>query len=147
MSEENKNPNIEDENIERTENEATEETVVAEGDIAGVPSEENTTESSVGFGELFDGSQPQPAEKRRAKISLPAFLVSAVAIAVAAVMVTWTVSYNFYRNALNEAISSKPVTNIVVDGAEVEELSDNIDLLKKFFDYYYYYDDDDNKAR
>ena len=115
-------------------------------------SEENkifeNNEENVGEQPQITAGSPEPdgeqkTAKRRGKISVPAFVLSLVAAMLAAVMVTWTFSYSLYRKSLNDAMLDRPVNNIIVDRADVEELADNIALLKAFFDYYYYYDADE----
>ncbi len=112
---------------------------------------ENTPNTPVGysldggFEELaegkFDAREPKRAKKG---IPVPVFILSMIAAMLATVMVSFTTLYGFYRAALSSAIAENTVVNnIVVDGADVEELADNIDLLKKLFETYYYYEVDE----
>ncbi len=124
MSEENKNFN-EDENI-----------VDANEDV-------NNGEESVaynfGIAKMYEGDDEPRDVKKSRKISLGAFLISAVALILAAVMTTWSVCYGVYRSKLAEIADG----GVVVVGDN--EAVSGLELLSAIFETYSYFELDEEE--
>lgn len=101
---------------------------------------EDSSYTPVDMTELFCDEEP---EKRRKGVPIPAFVLSLLAVMLAAVMITWTASFGFYRAALNDAVEPNiPKDDSTIDGAFISEFSYGLDVLKTFFDNAYYYEPD-----
>ncbi len=88
---------------------------------------------------LYGGEEEEKKVKKTRKISLGAFIISAVALILAAVMTTWYFSYGFYRSKLSEVADGGVV--VVGDSEAVSEL----ELLSAIFETYSYHDLDDEE--
>ncbi|MBQ8140249.1 MAG: PDZ domain-containing protein [Clostridia bacterium] len=138
MSEENKN----NDNL----NDFTEADASAEnGDMAFSASDDGGREPNPSVDgdderieSLFGDGTPPQKEKKERKLSLSAFLFSAVALVLAAVMLTYTLCGSYYKKQLAEA----KLQNAVV-GAEGKY--DQLELLGQIFESYSYYDLDEDE--
>ena len=127
MSEENKNienelpteEEIEKDNAEK-DNSAADEKITYE----------EAQKYSVVFGEEDDAAK-MPPEKKRKKISLSAFFLSAVAIVLVSVMMTWSLCMGLYRRQL---------ANITQNGMVGGAPSGEIDLIASILNTYSYFD-------
>ena len=127
MSEENKNI----ENELPTEEEIEKDN--AEKDNAAADEKityEEAQKYSVVFGEEDDAAK-MPPEKKRKKISLSAFFLSAVAIVLVSVMMTWSLCMGLYRRQL---------ANITQNGMVGGAPSGEIDLIASILNTYSYFD-------
>ncbi len=93
----------------------------------------------------FDGSfdevgieryiDEEPPRREKRKISLGAFLISAVALVLVTAMLTWTVAMGAYRGALADAIGGG-----LVQGEPVgDDIAANVDVINSLFETYSYY--------
>ncbi len=125
MSEENKNFNNDENVVDTNKEEAVEK--------------EEFAVYNFDVGKLYgDDGEAQMVKKPR-KISLGAFLISAVALVLAAVMTTWYFCYGFYRSRLSEIADGGVV--VVGDNEAVSEL----ELLSAIFETYSYLDLDEEE--
>ena len=125
MSEENKNLN--------TGEEANDNTNIEKENT------ENSVETySYKFENMYDDSTEEVVEKPR-RISLAAFLLSAVALVLAAVMTTWSVCYGMYgRGHTVPDIDYGPI-------AEENAVISDLELLAAIFETYSYFELDEEE--
>lgn len=87
---------------------------------------------------IFEECEGTPRKKH--SIPVPVFIVSLVAVLVAAVMVTWTVMFGYYNNVLGSYMSQSIPPSIVVDGENVDDFATNVDFLDALFETHYFYE-------